>query len=264
MKRSGLSYASAKLPILTAMLCMSQAVNATKEVTVGFNNEASFPYFRENGTEHGRYPGTSLDILNVCQKKLGVKFSYRRMPGKRVLTSLKEGLIDAAFIFSYKKEREQYGVYPMQGSKPNGEFRMAALSYVLYKTIGSELDWNGQGFRNLQGQIGANLNYSIVKDLKKQGVDTLEIKRTDKLLKLLVRGRVDGVVLQEDTADSILRKNKMFYIEKDSPPVKTKNYYLIFNPRFFRDSEDLSRKIWDCIRDNRDDVVAERMQYYID
>jgi polar amino acid transport system substrate-binding protein len=75
--------------------------------------------------------------------------------------------------------------------------------------------------------------------------------------------RIDGVVLQEVTADYYLRTDPKTYqaITKVSPPIKTKAYYLMLSHAFVDQHPDIAETIWDTLkmlRETEFDTIAAK------
>ena len=246
---------------LICLLCPAFA-SAQKTIQIGFNNVDSFPYFLGKGEQLSSPPGISIDLINHVSAQLSLDINYLRMPGQRVLQNLKRGDLDAAFIFSYKEARQEFGVYPMKDGKVDASMRMDTLSYVLYRPVSSRLEWNGSGFEKLDGSLAAKLNYSIVADIKKTGVDVIEGRSTAQLFEMLTAGHVSGVVDQEAIADAYLQKTQKNQFEKAKRPLAEKHYYLIFSHSFAEENPQLIKTIWSQIAKNRDQIYRTRMPGY--
>ncbi|KLN60199.1 hypothetical protein WH96_13520 [Kiloniella spongiae] len=234
------------------------------KLRIGYNANSSYPHFLGTGFKPASPPGVSLDILNQIASELNFEIEYIRRPGRRILHELKANQLDAAFIFSYKAEREEFGVFPMKGDKPDGEKRLAVLSYVLYKMANSKLDWDGEQFINLRGVIGANSGYSIVKDLKEKGVKIEEARSTKNNFTKLRSGRIEGVADQGIVADAYIHKNNFSDVVKVSQPIATKDYFLIFSHQFSEKKTNLRDKIWNEIAEHRDDLSNQFMPRYLE
>jgi len=234
------------------------------KLRIGYNANSSYPHFLGTGLKPASPPGVSLDILNKISNDLNFEIEYVRRPGRRILHELKEKQLDAAFIFSYKPEREEFGVFPMKEGKPDGDKRLTVLSYVLYKMAGSELDWDGEKFINLRGVIGANSGYSIVKDLKKKGIKVEEARSTKNNFTKLRSGRIDGVADQGIVADAYIHTNDFSDVVKVSQPIATKDYFLIFSHEFSTKNPDLRDKIWNEISEHRDQLAEQFMPRYLE
>ena len=62
-------------------------------------------------------PGITIELLKMVEKKVGVQFQFKRMPWKRCLYMVENGLADATFHASYKLDRAKYGAYPFRDGK---------------------------------------------------------------------------------------------------------------------------------------------------
>ena len=184
------------------------------------------------------------------------------MPGQRVLYELKKGNLDAAFIFSYKKNRLQFGRYPTKNGLIDKDYRMASLSYMLYRPIGSKLDWDGKHFHHLSGKLAANLNYSIVDELRARGVSVADAKSTPDIFRMLAAKRVAGVVDQETVADGHLSQLSYAPFEKVTIPIARKEYYLIFSHQFSKLNPKKMAEIWQFIADYRDLITHDKLPVY--
>ena len=233
------------------------------KLRIGYNDNASFPYFLGNSSLPFDPPGISVEIISIVASELGVDVEFVRLPGRRVLHELKANRLDAAFIFSFKPERQEFGVFPMRGGQPDSQKRLAVLSYVLYRLKGTALDWNGHSFSNLNGALGANAGYSIVADLRKKGVVVVEAKTTETNFLNLENTRIVGVADQEVVADSYLATNNINTIEKVEVPLATKDYFLIFSHQFVDDYPDLAEKFWERIAEKRDELTEQLIPKYV-
>lgn len=235
----------------------------SRPVVVGYTSATSFPYIMKPGSEFTDMPGISIDILRQAADNLNIHLAYKRMPGQRVLRSLQRGAIDVALIFSYKPSRTIYGQYPLVEGEINGDYRMSSLDYKLYKRSGSSLSWDGKRFQHLHTELAAVLNYSIVSDLRGMNVRVLEAENTKSVFMLLNKKRVDGAVVQESVADSVIVKEGFSQLEKSNIPVKSKYYYLIFSHQFYANNKVLAQKIWEFIKNNRDEISQNRLSIYL-
>ena len=249
--------------IINGLLVFPSEADKMK-LRIGYNVNSSYPHFLGTGLEPASPPGVSLDVLNQIASDLDFDIEYIRRPGRRILNELKEDQLDAAFIFSYKPEREEFGVFPMKDNRPDGDKRLAVLSYYLYKMNGNPIGWDGKRFTNQEGVVGANSGYSIVKDLKNRGIKVEEARSTKNNFAKLRSGRVDGVADQGIVADAFIFKNNISGITKVSEPIATKDYFLIFGHKFSNNYPDLRDKIWDKIAEYRDELTEKFMPRYLE
>ncbi|MEH6632745.1 MAG: transporter substrate-binding domain-containing protein [Halopseudomonas aestusnigri] len=233
------------------------------KLRIGYNENSSYPHFLGNGPLPANPPGLSIDIIEFIADELSFDIEFLRMPGRRVLHELKANRLDAAFIFSFKHERQEFGVYPMAGAAPDSNRRLAVLTYVLYKPAGSDLNWTGERFENLRGAIGANAGYSIVADLRKRGVLVEEAKSTLNNFTKLRNGRIEAVADQEIVADAYLKKNNLNGVEKNQNPLVTKDYFMIFSHKFSNTHPEMRDKVWQLIAEKRDELTEQFIPKYL-
>ncbi|MFD2207808.1 substrate-binding periplasmic protein [Kiloniella antarctica] len=249
--------------ISTITFGLSLANASHLKLRIGYNENSSYPYFLGQGPLPANPPGLSVEILEIIANELSIEIEFIRMPGQRVLRDLEDNRLDAAFIFSFKPERQKFGVYPMVGDVPDRDRRLAVLTYMLYKPVGSDLNWNGVFIENLRGVIGANTGYSIVDDLRKKGIPVEETKSTAINFLKMRNSRIAGVADQEIVADAYLQKNNISGVEKILRPLVSKDYFLIFSHLFSDEHPDIRDKIWQLITEKRDELSEQLIPKYL-
>lgn len=238
-----------------------------KEVKFVCEDKETYPDVLGEGSQLDmKKPGVAVETLKMLEGKLGIKVSFVRMPWKRALESeLKAGTVDGAFTASYKKEREEFGVYPKtKDGKLDEDRRYGTTAFYFYKLKKANLEWDGKMLKNLKGNIGGTFGYSIVDDLKKMGygVETSPASLND--MKKIVAGRIDICAALESEGDNLLKKTPEFSaaIEKMEPPIVTKGYYIMLSKQFVEKNPILSEKIWDAIKEIREKNMSEIMDKY--
>ncbi len=232
-------------------------------IQLAYSDVEAFPYQMGNGYEIAKPPGIAVEILSKAAQDIGIDISFIRFPNKRVQEYLKQGEVDGAFIFSFKKERLRMGCYPMHDGKPDRGKRIAVLSYYLYKNGHGRIQWDGQRFSGVDEiTIGANSGYSIVEDLKKIGVRVEEAKTTKQNLEKLRLGRIDGFAAQDITVNPYIVHEKYSNIQTTGPPLKTKDYYLILSRRFVSERPEIAERLWTKISQIRDGITEKSAPRY--
>jgi polar amino acid transport system substrate-binding protein len=227
------------------------AIAATKLV-IAYEDKQQFPNYLGNSTEiESTRPGIHVELVRMTAAEIGIELELVRQPWKRALDNLKKGEVDGVFSGSFSKDRMELGVYPMAGDVPDESLRIGTTSYSLYKAKGSLVNWDGKAMSGLTGSVSAPAGYSIVAELKKMNVPVEESPSTTQDLTLLKAGRVEAVAAQEITADQILKKAEFASIEKVSPPLVTKSYFLIFSHQLMARDPDLAKKFWTVLAKNR-------------
>lgn len=252
--------------LTVVMLLISIDLHATplKTITLAYSDVESFPFQMGNGNTLASPPGLSIDVIEQAAHLLDLEIKYVRLPGKRVLSQIKANQVDGGFIFSYSPERAKYASYPMIQRQVDSSLRIATLDYSFYKLRDQALDWDGTKLNDLDGvPVGAHGGFSVTKKLKANEIMTLEIESTDKLFEMLNKKRLAAIAIQSNIANSYIAEHHLSNIEKVTPPISTKDYYLIFSLNFSNKNPELVRKIWKVISEIRDDVIAKQIKEYI-
>ena len=227
-----------------------------------YSDVEAFPIQMGDGETIANPPGIALEIIAQAAKELGLNIKFERLPNKRVLMELENGTVDGAFSYSYKEERLKNGQYPMKDGAPDSSRRILTISYYVYKMKDSPLDWDGNQFINLNGEIGANAGYSIVADLRKKGIEVDEAKSTKQNFEKLKLGRIAGYATQDITADHIVESGKYEDVVKVPIPLATKDYFLMFSNQFMEQCPDIAGQFWTNIGELRDTVTKEAATKY--
>ena len=228
-----------------------------------FSDVEVSPYQMGNGSALMNPPGIAVDIIVKAAKNLGHTVHFIRVPNKRVLLTVQSGKADGAFIFSYKPEREQYGLYPMKNGKPDSDLRIASMSYYFYALGINNMKWDGKKLTGGSLKVGANSGYSIVADLKKMGFKVEEAKTTQQNFQKLKSNRFGVVAAQSITADAYLKFEQNTAVERLEPPLKTKDYFLILSHQFYKKNPDKARLLWQEIALARDYIAAQKSVKYL-
>lgn len=236
------------LPIVFSILVAKYSFARSRyiELTFATDNSHASPYVNGPGNIiNNKYPGIEIELYRLIAKELNIKINFVRAPWTRCLHELKNTKIDALFPASFKKKRTKFANYPMNGVLVDKNKKLRNENYVLYTLNNSKIKWNGKKITNLHGPIGVTKDWSISSDLKKMNISTLPSKSPRNNLKKLLMNRVAGVASIESIFDKHINNNKN--IKKNYPPLKTKEYYLIFSKKFYNNYPDLAEKIWSKI-----------------
>lgn len=246
------------------LLSAAPAAQAGDILRIGLNDTGSYPYIASPGATLADPPGLSVELLQEVGRRLDIQVRFVRMPGLRVLAELQGDALDGALLFSHTREREAQGAFPMRDGVPDATRRLATLSYALYTLRGSPLGWAGGRLVNLRGRIAAKLNYSIVQDLRDMGIDVAEVRTTADSFRMLQAGRIDGVADHAAVADAFLSAAGITGVDKLSPPLADKAYYLMLSHRYAAARPDRAQAIWNLIGELRDSITRERLPAYPD
>lgn len=201
----------------------------------------------------------------MVEKEVGIQFQFNRMPWKRCLYMVENGLADGTFHASYSPERAKYGVYPMRDGKLDLTRSICTDTYSLFVKKGSGVTWDGKRLGNVSRPIGTELAFAISGDLRKMGHDVEEEGSVINNLEKLLAGRISAYADMDTIVESTLRKSEPKYaaVEKLSPPLSTKVYYLLISKKFYAVHPEVSERIWDAVRDvQKTDVYREMLKKY--
>ncbi|WP_052706190.1 substrate-binding periplasmic protein [Vibrio galatheae] len=242
----------------------SSYAQPTKTITLAYSDVESFPFQMGNGESVSTPPGLSIDVIKQVAEQLNINVEYVRLPGKRVLSQIRANQVDGGFIFSYSTERAQYANYPMDSQHADSTMRIATLDYFFYKLKDQTLAWDGVALQSIGDvPIGAHGGFSIAKKLKENQVNTIEIESTGKLFEMLSKKRLAAIAIQSNIANSYIDENNLTNIERVTPPISTKDYYLIFGHKFTDENPELVRRVWQVTSEVRDEVMAHSMKKYL-
>ena len=201
----------------------------------------------------------------MVEKKVGVQFQFNRMPWKRCLYMVENGLADGTFHASYDPERAKYGVYPMRDGELDSTRAIYINNYSVFVKKGSGVTWNGKTLGNISRPIGTQLSYAIATDLRKMGYDVEEESSVINNLEKLVAGRISAYADIETLVENTLRKYEPKYadIEKLSPALSEKVYYLLISKKFSAGHREVTERIWEAVRDvQKTDVYQVMLRKY--
>ncbi|MBI5163116.1 MAG: amino acid ABC transporter, partial [Magnetospirillum sp.] len=137
-----------------------------------------------------------------------------------------------------------------------------SVSYSLFRAKGSKLSWDGKGIGDLGGPVGVPTGYSIGGDLKDKGIAVEEAQNSKINFTKLSLGRVGAVATLDVTGDDLLATGAFPTIEKVTPPLVTKDYFVMVSHQFYAEKPELAEKLWAKIAQLREAKGAELGRKY--
>lgn len=207
-------------------------------------------------------PGLTTSLLKLTEKTLGGRLEVLPLPWKRCLEEAKAGTLDGVVKISYTPERAQDYVYPTTADgQPDASKRLLIDSYSFYRLKGAAVAWDGKTLK-ADGAVGAQSGFSVVKQLQGMGARVDDGTRSaDDNLKKLVDGRVVAVALQTEEGDISVAAKPEFAakIERMSPFLVEKPYFVIFSKAFQAKDPAAAKRIWDAIATARESVEYKEL-----
>ncbi|PHV12532.1 substrate-binding periplasmic protein [Chitinimonas sp. BJB300] len=241
-----------KITLLLACLALTglsaQAAEKPASIKLCTDNLESFPWL-VNGRD-----GLNIIHLKQVGQKLGIKVEISPVPWVRCLDDMRQGTVDGAFASSFKQDRLAMGFYPGASDKPDTAKYLMMSGYSLYRLKGNNVSYDGKTISNLTTAVGAQQGYSIIEQLKTMGVRVDDGTRgADDNLRKLVAGRLQVVALQTQEGDNSIAQSEFNgKVEKISPPLVEKPYFLMLSKQFYGKYTEFSNEIWDAVVSVRD------------
>ncbi|QDQ28461.1 amino acid ABC transporter substrate-binding protein [Chitinimonas arctica] len=242
-------------PLIFAAAALTvSAADKPASIKLCYDNVEVYPWAVE-----GR-DGLNIVQLKMAAQKLGTKLEFVKIPWARCLDELRQGNMDGAFAASFKPDRLAMGSYPGGGDKPDTSKYMMMDGYSLYRLKGSNVGYDGKAISNVTGAVGAQQGFSIVDQLKGMGVRVDDGTRSaDDSLRKLTAGRLQAVALQTLEGDNSIQQAEFAgKVEKVSPPLVEKPYYLMLSKQFIGKYGDFSKEVWNTVAAVRDSAEYKK------
>jgi polar amino acid transport system substrate-binding protein len=237
-----------------ACLLWSSGAGAAEILRAAYEDKPLPPFYMGNGAEiDPGAPGVSVELLRDVAAAAGIDIQFVRLPWARCLKSLQRGEVDAIFNASFKEERQEAGVYPMAGGKPDPARRITTLAYMLYRYKGSPVTWDGHTIGGLgEAPVGAQAGYSIIEDLTRMGVKAEESADTATIFKKLASQRIPAAAQLQASGDAAMASGAYPSIEKLALPLVTKDYFVMFSHQYYDGHREAAERLWAKLAELRD------------
>ncbi len=154
------------------------------------------------GYEDGKLIGVQPDIVREVAKRAGIKIKLKRLPWKRIISYVKEGLLDGSALGYKTEDRKQFGIYtdiPTNYNyfcyfvKKGKEFPFEKLEDLYNKRIAK--------------QMGFHFDPSFDQVVKRGKITLNEVNSQESLFIMLKKGRVDAIAAVGVTAKYFIKKS---------------------------------------------------------
>jgi polar amino acid transport system substrate-binding protein len=242
-RRRQLGIALLALLATAPQLCV--AATARETITLCYENVDVMPWRTANGK------GLNFELLNLVASQTDIHFDYRSAPWKRCLALLKSNEVAGVFAASFLADRLEWAEYP-GGTVPDTAKRLHIDHFVMLRKKGTQADWDGKAFHNINGAIGFQLGYSIGDFLRAKGMQVDEGTQSPyTLVHKLLAGRLAAVAMGNSDATRVMGGPLAAELEAVPTPLLEKPYYLIFSHALVGANPQLAARIWKAIEEVR-------------
>ncbi len=232
-------------------------------VRLAFSNIQNYPIQMGYGQALADPPGITVELIQLAFQRENISLEIVRYPNKRVLLSLETNEIDGAFVFSYNADRAKFCAYPLKEGKPDESRRVTELKYHFYKhKENSAFGWDGKTVTPADATVTAVSGYSVVKELNKLNIEVAEIKKPEAGFEMVRRGYVAATAGQSSDYDPLIKDNDFSFIERVDPPIKKKDYFLVFSKKFAQEHPEVADRIWQTLAVVREEHYARLVEKY--
>jgi polar amino acid transport system substrate-binding protein len=232
-----------------------------QHIKIATDQNMWYPFsFEQNGVSKGLH----IDIVNLALNNLGHTPTFDPLPWKRCLWITRYGEYDALVGASYKPERAEFLNYPSDASSNSkSEYRITQVEFSIITSIDNPYEFNGD-VKSIPHPVRATLGYSVVDNLKKQGVFVIETPGDVNSFQMLQRDKKGCIITLPEIANMLMKQSGYqgsFHIS--NKPFKSKSYFLVFSKKSLV-SKAQQKKIWKEIKKIREDneLMDELLRKY--
>lgn len=201
-----------------------------------------------------------VPLLQTSGSLQHIAFEQVPLPWLRCLRDVDKGVYAGAVGASYSEERAAFAVYPATADgQLDPSRRMLSSSYSLFRASGASGNWDGKKFMGLSSRVIAQRGYSVVADLNRMAIPVDQSAGDPETVfrMLMARRSQFGVMVTEQGEETMKLAEFQGQIEKVTPPLIVKDYYLIFGKRYYEDNKRLVEALWAQLSEVRDLRDAE-------
>lgn len=178
-------------------------------------SKAEDPYLHEFQIHGHSYHGQHAAVVAHALHQLGIEFSLSRLPWKRCISGVMNGVYDGVVGIGWSQERSHKLFFPMADENTlNESFRLYYVRYPIYVQSESPLVWDGAEFKHVKHGLVAPKGYLVEEKLKRLNALQQTDAGVDVGISLLRNRRVDGVVLSEEVGDRMILEERAKDIKK--------------------------------------------------
>ncbi len=202
------------LSLLLVYLFLSTVLGEQTLIFVSGDHYPPFVWQDENGD----IVGITVQILELLERKLGVKFQIKLMPFSEALKSLQDGEADIINFIFKTPEREKLFLF----SKPV----LNLESKVYFRKALNVKDFAGLT-PHLVGAVESDANADLLRQ-KNPSITFKYFKNSEELMRAAKNGEIDAFVMDNLLAEYFLIKDGIFHQFSTLPFVSIQQVYFAF------------------------------------
>ncbi|WP_028866291.1 substrate-binding periplasmic protein [Psychromonas aquimarina] len=174
-------------------------------------------------SEEGTVKGIDVEVISHVMDRLDVKYKIRLIKSAaRIIQEAKSGRADMVLLFSRKKSRMDYLIYP------NESYIDISWNFFILKENSGSITYNS--FEDLKGlKVGITNDISYTPEFHNSGLDFDDVSQNHLQIKKLLGKRIDIVPL--NTISTLYEAKKLGYSRRLAylpKALKSKPYYNVF------------------------------------
>ncbi len=224
-------------------------ISHAETIIIGTDINDWYPYtFMKDNKPAGIHIEIVMKAFQITEHTL----VFRALPWKRCLKGIKTGELNAVVSASYKKDRAEYMIYPTDAMNTRkSRWRITQVSYIIVTRKDTNYIYKGD-LTTLPEPILAPLGYSIVDDLRTEGINIKTEYTTQYCIQTINRLQTGSLILTPGNAEMINKtlssENKLTIHTK---PIKSKSYFMTFSIKMPKLSRKEIELVWDEIENIR-------------
>lgn len=196
--------------------------------------------------------GQVQELLRRAAATAAIAIKNINAPRARCVAELRVGEVDA-LVAAFLPERQEFGVYPMAGKRPDPARALATARFNVYRRRGGTAYWDGKRLANLGAKpVGVQAGFVHGPMLRELGVAVDDGARsTEQNLGKLAYGRLSVAIALEHEAAPIIAQQYKGQIEPLPLPFHLTELYLLVNRKFYQEHKREIDDYWSAIAQQR-------------
>ncbi|MGK0290934.1 MAG: polar amino acid transport system substrate-binding protein [bacterium] len=209
--------------------------------------------------------GVHVDIVKKALKSIGHQAVFTASSWKRCLKLTQQGKFDGIVSASYKAKRAKFFHYPKDAAKAKkSRWRIMQVEYAVVSLKRNKFVYKGTP-KTLPQPVRAPKGYSVVDDLRKQGIRVETAKGNINNIKKLLRDK-KGVIIMSPLVAQMFNKKGKFRgkLKIHKKRYTSKSYHFVISKKSKKITSSERIKVWNQvakIRNNKNYMLSLNKKY---